>query len=147
VTRVAQVGAFKRMTHDDQMRILTTLALIGEKEPGFLKGFEAHNDIVNLAYGRDFLEERRHYDVVIVHSVLSPKLPMKGLWRLRSISLLISRHHTLKRWRSRLVSTGARMISVCELLPATLNGWELGELPGYKILSRDGRITLYRGLS
>jgi len=42
------------------------------------------------------------------------------------------------------VATRAQVIVVWELVPFALNGWQLGDLPGYRIAHRDHRVTVYR---
>lgn len=138
--RVAHVGAFKRKSQADQSRHVAAVAKIVEHDRNYFQDGIAE-DIINLSYGRDFLREGKHYDVVIVHSVLSPKVrvPSKMCPRLQ-----VSPDHTFKTWKKRLVSTGSKYISICEGQPVTMNGWELGDLPGYRILERDHLITLYQ---
>lgn len=137
--RIAQVGAFRRMSQEDSARLIATMVVILPIDKDFAMK-EKVSDIINLSYGRDFLKEKKTYDLVILHSLLSPKMPAL---RSKSPRLLVSPSHTIKEWRRRLSSSGAKYISVCEGQPATFSGWELGEVPGYRILERDNKITIY----
>lgn len=137
---MAHVGAFDPLGPDDVRRTMFTIWAIGEVEPHRKSEGKLAQDIINLSYDRDFLAERRHYDIVILHSIVSTKsrLPAGRFPRLRA-----SRHHTLKAWRARLSETGARYISICEDLPMTMSGLEIGAIPGYKVAKRDKHLTLY----
>jgi hypothetical protein len=138
---VAEVGAFKRRSREDVIRRTAALIEILELDPEFAsrkKQFE----VINLFEGRDFLRETDTYDMVIVHSVLSPSV---GLTRFKgNKELMTSPDHTVEVWRNRLVSTGAKYIVVCEGQPYTLSGRELGELPGYDLLKSDEWLTVYK---
>lgn len=137
---VAEVGAFKRPSQEDTSRRLAALIEIMEIDAPFIitqKKFDA----INLVDGRDFLRETYTYDVVIVHSVLSPGVRIRGA---RNKELLTSPDHDIEVWRNRLISTGAKYIVVCEGQPYTLSGWELGDLPGYTVLKMDTRLAVYR---
>lgn len=137
---IAEVGAFKRPSREDQIRRTAAMIEVLELDPDFAgrkKRFEA----INLADGRDFLRETGTYDMVIVHSVLSPSV---GLRQSRSKELMTSPDHTVEVWRNRLVSTGAKYIVVCEGQPYTLSGRELGELLGYDVQKSDEWVTVYK---
>lgn len=139
--RVAHVGAFERLSADDENRDLSVMGLIALLDPDYLKDQEMAPDIINLAYGRDFLQESKSYDIVILHSIVSTqvRLPSSRFPRLRA-----SPSHSLKVWRVRLGLTGAKYIAICEGLEATLSGREMGEILGYAVLKEDGAVTLYR---
>jgi hypothetical protein len=136
--KIAMVGANDPLSFDDLMRL---------DAAGVYLPFPRDNetlDIINLNNGRDFLMEKHTYGIVILHSIFHPKRPDLVLWD--SPGTRISPHHSVERWRTRLCETRAKIIVVWELLPATLNGWELDQLDGYKIHHRDSRITVYRRL-
>jgi hypothetical protein len=139
--QIAEVGAFKRRSQEDMVRRMAALIEILELDPDFVhrkKKFET----INLVDGRDFLRETDVYDMVIVHSVLSPSV---GLVRMPgNKELMTSPDHTVEVWVNRLVSTGAQYIVVAEGQPYTLSGRELGELPGYEVVKMDRRVTVYR---
>lgn len=139
--RVAHVGAFDRLSQDDENRDLSVMGLIALLDPDYLKDQDLAPDIINLTYGRDFLEESKSYDIVILHSIVSTKvrLPSSRFPRLRA-----SPSHGLKVWRVRLGLTGAKYIAICEGLEATLSGHEMGEILGYNLLKEDNFVTLYR---
>lgn len=137
--RIAHVGASKPKTQEDTCRWVVVLSRLAKRD-GFPNG--VREDTINLEYGRDFLAERKRYDGVIVHSVFNPKVRARKTQKFPR--LRISPLHSLKAWRSRLVSTNALWIAVCEGQPLTLNGWELGTLPGYAIADQDHLVTLYR---
>lgn len=117
------------------------MGLIAMLDPDYLKDQDLAADIINLAYGRDFLQESKTYDIVILHSIISTKvrLPASRFPRLR-----VSPDHSLKVWRVRLGLTGAKYIAICEGLEATLSGREMGEILGYAVLKEDNTVTLYR---
>jgi hypothetical protein len=142
--RIAEVGAFKRRSQEDMVRRMAALIEILELDPDFAhrkKKFET----INLVDGRDFLRETDVYDMVIVHSVLSPSV---GLVRMPgNKELMTSPDHTVEVWVNRLVSTGAKYIVVCEGQPYTLSGRELGDLPGYDVVKSDERLTVYKNES
>ena len=139
--RVAHVGAFDRLSAEDENRDLAVMGLITLLDPDYLKDQELAPDIINLAYGRDFLEESKSYDIVILHSIVSTKvrLPSNRFPRLRA-----SPSHSLKMWRVRLGLSGAKYIAICEGLEATLSGREMGEILGYTAIKEDAFVTLYR---
>lgn len=139
--RVAHVGAFDRLSQADVDRDISVMGLIALLDSDFLKDQDLAPDIINLAYGRDFLQESKSYDIVILHSIVSTKvrLPSTRFPRLRA-----SKDHSLKIWRVRLGLTGAKYIAICEGLEATLSGIEMGEILGYTVLKEDGYVTLYR---
>lgn len=140
---VAEVGAFKRRSREDRIRRTAALMEILELDPEFAAQTKKF-DAINLVDGRDFLREKNAYDIVIVHSVLSPSL---GPTNFKDHpELMTSPHHTVKAWRKRLAGTGAKYIVVAEGQPHTLSGYELGELPGYAIEKMDQWVTVYRRL-
>jgi hypothetical protein len=138
---VAEVGAFKRQSREDQIRRTAAMIEILELDPDFAAGskkFEA----INLVDGRDFLREVATYDMVILHSILSPSV---GLTRFKgNKELMTSPDHTVEVWRNRLVSTGAKYIVVCEGQPYTLSGRELGDLPGYDAVKSNEWLAVYK---
>lgn len=140
--RIAEVGAFKHRSREDSIRRTAAMIEIAQIDTPFAiqeKKFEA----INLADGRDFLQEDDTYDMVIVHSVLSP-----GVGRVSvpgsEEEVMVSDEHTAEAWRERLVETGAKYIVVCEGQPYTLSGYELGNLPGYRLLKSDQWVAVYR---
>ncbi len=139
---VAEVGASKRRTQEDQVRRTAALIEIFEVDPDVAvraKTFKA----INLVDGIDFLDETDTYDIVIVHSVISPYIDRRHLPS-HHPELMTSPHHDIQNWKDRLVSTGAQYVVVCEGQPYTLSGWELGDLAGYYVVKRDRRLTVYR---
>lgn len=138
---VAEVGAFERRSPEDRIRRTAALIEILELDPDFAakkKSFEA----INLAEGRDFLEETATYDIVILHSIFNSEYPEQFV-RMEDETQL-SPHHTIKSWKDRLVETEAKYIVVCEGYPFTLSGWVLRDLPGYHMEKRDRWLTVYR---
>jgi hypothetical protein len=139
--QIAEVGAFKRRSREDASRRMAALMEIFEIDPDFTyqtKKFEA----INLVDGRDFLRETATYDMVIVHSILSPSV---GLTRMRdNRELMTSPDHSVEVWRNRLVSTGAKYIVLCTGQPYSLGRWDLGELPGYTVLKDDEWLAVYK---
>jgi hypothetical protein len=133
------VGASTPLNHDDQMRHF----MVAEKGCAWGE-YEAELDVINLLQGRDFLKEKKKYDFVILHSIFHtrPEFMQRHLQD-GSMKKEISPLHTIERWQRRLVSTKATKIFVWELRPFSLSGWHLNELPGYKIESRDHRLTVY----
>lgn len=150
--RIAQVGAYNPKSIQDISRHLAiTVEVVGCERDFFGHGID--EDIVNLNYGRDFLTERRKYDLVIAHSIFTWKygrviketnLKPADLENPHFRELSTSRHHNKERWLKRLAACGARYIGVCEGQPAAMSGWELGDIAGYEILKRDHLITVYR---
>lgn len=120
-------------------RSLSALASISVHDKNFLCKREMAHDVINLSYGRDFLMEARLYDVVVIHSILSPQI--KGFWRFPRLQ--VSPIHSLKMWRRRLVETSAKYIVICKNDPATLSGGEIGRLSGYDIIKKDETQTVY----
>lgn len=140
---VAEVGAFKRLSPEDRIRRTAALIAILEIDQDFAalkKTFEA----INLVDGRDFLEDTDTYDIVIVHSVLSPQVNRAHMPTHIKPELMTSPHHDIQNWKNRLVSTEAKYIVVCEGQPYTLSGWELGKLPGYTKVKGDQWLTVYQ---
>lgn len=140
--KIAMVGAHRPGTFDDQMRLFSTQMhgwIADDINPKNL-------DVINLEYGRDFLNERRRYSTVIVHSVFhsnrSTFKPIPQHERRGSVNQ--SPRHSIEAWRRRLAGTCAETIVVWELVPCTLNGWQLNELNGYRIAHRDHRVTVYK---
>lgn len=143
--KIAQVGASIPPTADDGFRTVEGLVSIAE----FIQLKDVISEPINLEYGRDFLAERHKYDAVIVHSVFHTRpdfmrfVKSDPQFRAQQVSPL----HTVEKWRKRLAATGAKVIVLFELLPMSLSGWQVSEIPGYRIHKRDGRITVYRKLS
>lgn len=86
------------------------------------------DDYIDLNDGRDFLQERSNYDIVILHMVYSPdELDYRG----KEGSIFnISPLHNPRNWRNRLVSTGAKYIFAFGDTNE-VSGRYLGRLPGY----------------
>lgn len=152
---IAQVGAFKRFSLDDTCRMAVAMMVISSYDREFFKPKPKHN-VINLAYGRDFLVEDEQYDLVVLHSILhcyasetpegfaAVKERAKKIGKEKGKLLLLSPHHSIDKWRERLMNCGATFIVICEGGPATLSGWKIGDIAGYEILQRDSKITLYR---
>jgi hypothetical protein len=140
---IAEVGAFKRRSTEDLVRRTAALIEIIEIDPEFAAS-KKEFDAINLFDGRDFLVETYTYDVVIVHSVLSPSLSKRLGPMPSNKELMTSPDNDGKVWVNRLVSTGAKYIVVCEGQPYTLSGLELGDLPGYNVLKQDRWLTVYK---
>ena len=150
--KIGHVGAYNPKSIEDTSRHLAIGIEVATDNMTFFKD-GVTEDIVNLNYGRDFLVERRKYDLVITHSIFTWKygrviketnLKPADLENPHFRELSTSKHHSKERWLSRLRSCGARYIGVCEGQPAAMSGWELGDIPGYEILKRDHLITVYR---
>lgn len=140
--KVAEVGAFKRRSREDTIRRTAALIEIFKLDPEFTarkKKFET----INLVDGRDFLTETGTYDLVILHSILSPMLPL-NLSPFVEDECRVSMHHDIDTWRDRLEETRAAYIVVAEGQPYTLSGRELGDLPGYDVMKSDEWLTVYR---
>jgi hypothetical protein len=140
---IAHVGAFKRFSEADQGRTVFAVAAVMKYDREFIKE-RRENDIINLCYGRDFLTETFKYDMVILHSILFRRY--EYLQNVTDRELLTSPHNDIEHWRARLTDTDAKFIVVCEYLPATLSGWNLGQLDGYERLEIDAKIAVYRKL-
>lgn len=140
--QVAEVGAFKRRSREDMIRRTAAMIEIIKIDEPFAaqeKKFEA----INLVDGRDFLKEDDVYDIVIVHSVVSPSLGRVTVPGAEH-ELMVSDDHSVEAWRERLASTRAKYIIVCEGQPYTLSGYELGNIPGYKLVRSDEWVAVYR---
>jgi len=140
--RIAEVGAFRRQSREDNIRRTAAMIEIAQIDTPFIiqkKKFEA----INLVDGRDFLQEDDTYDIVILHSILSPMLPL-NLGPFVEDECRVSIHHNGDAWKERLISTGAKYIVVCEGQPYTLSGYELGKIPGYKLLKIDQWVAVYQ---
>ncbi|KKL93626.1 hypothetical protein LCGC14_1872800 [marine sediment metagenome] len=142
MTRFGQIGADSPFTDEDRTRMATAMIAILEAGGG-TNG--AEHDVVNLAYGRDFLTENKRYDVVIVHSVFDSDPAMRDAFGASVFpATRCSPQHSYETWRRRLVDTGAEWIVVCEGQPCCLSGWQIGELEGYERLRLDTLIAVYR---
>lgn len=143
---IGHVGAERPYTMDDLMRRVQ--AMLKLETP--FEGVE--EDIVNLLYGRDFLTETCTYDVVIVHSVFhtNHQTMMRAtiedaIGAGPGLAIVpVSPHHSVPKWRSRLVGTQGRDILVFESQPMSLSGWTLSDLNGYDIVQLDGHVAHYR---
>lgn len=143
--RIAHVGAFRDKSSEDGARSVESLYRILQHDRDFIYGTKPNHDTINLIYGRDFLKESRTYDLVILHSIFHVNL--LGLARGKDRKQLsLSSKHSVLNWVRRLIKTRAIYISVCEGQPHSLSGWHLGEIPGYEILERDAKVTLYKAL-
>lgn len=146
LVQIGQVGMSRKPTVGDVARICQTIEILGPEWP---RPPEARFkfDIVNMDYGRDFLQESKRYQIVLVHSVFHANDNFMGgmreYWEEKRLPWLVSRFHTLDKWRERLVGTRAGHILVFESVPMSLNGWQLGDLNGYAIERRDARVTYY----
>lgn len=141
--RIAHVGAFRGKSSEDGARSVETICRILQHDRDFIYGTKADHDTINLIYGRDFLKENRTYDLVILHSIFhtaQPKLVRGKDYK----QLSLSPKHSVLNWARRLIRARAIYISVCEGQPHSLSGWNLGDLPGYRILERDAKVTLYK---
>jgi hypothetical protein len=133
--KIAMVGANDPLTFDDMMRLDSASCYLP-----FPRDDETL-DIINLNHGRDFLAEHGKYGIVILHSIFHTNLKYQGV---KPAQVEQSPYHSIENWRKRLSATAAKIIVVWELLPASLNGWQLNDLDGYKIHHRDTRITVYK---
>jgi hypothetical protein len=139
------------MSREDRSRMIVALSLwLRHERPP--KGVNWKNDTVNLADGRDFLDEKERYDIVVLHSIFHPRGEVTEALR-RDLAeqvgpaALLSSRHAVPAWQRRLERSGAKYIIVCAGQPFTLDGWQLGELEGYEIAERDGIVTVYRAKS
>jgi hypothetical protein len=139
---IAEVGAFKRPSREDKIRRTAALIAVTEVDPDFT-GHAKKFDAINLVDGRDFLAEDDTYDMVVVHSVLSPGVKVPKEMKLHP-ELMVSDTHDVEAWRDRLVATGAKYIVVCEGQPHTMSGYELGRLPGYELVKADQWVAVYQ---
>lgn len=141
--QVAHVGAFKKKSPQDSARNVESVYRIMKRDRGFFEGTMADPDTINLTHGRDFLEEDKTYDLVILHSIFHASVLGVARGKVKRW-LWLSDRHSVKNWKKRLERTKAQYISVCEGQPHSLSGWHLGEIPGYEILERDEKVTLYK---
>lgn len=146
--RVAQVGAFRPFSEEDRTRWVVAMARVLTYEGDFGRGGPRHS-VFNLKYGEDFLADEGLYEMVVLHSVLHPICEVttdlcKELRKIQDGVAMVSPLHTLEKWRERLRLTNAKWIVACGGLPSSLDGWQLREMDGYKIVERNGMVTLYR---
>lgn len=142
-TRVAHVGASidpnnperEIWGENDQWHIDTVMRwLIDRDEHECLYYDRRVDDFVDLNDGRDFLEENKRYDIVILHMVYSPDDPIHNSYRFHPQSqspFRTSRLHTREAWRRRLASTGAKYIFTFGDYDE-VSGFYLGAIPGYE---------------
>ena len=140
--KIAHVGADKKYSAGDQYRIVSSYATLFECGIDFTRQ-KIRRDIVNLNCGRDFLQEKKEYDMVVLHSIFHTDADVKNISEDSRIYCGLSIEHSLEAWRKRLIETKASHIVICENQPFSLNGWNIGELGGYKIINRDEEITIY----
>lgn len=135
----AHVGATRPFTEADETRSLFANIAVLRHDQNFIK--KQQQDIINLMYKRDFLLEDRTYDYVVLHSIFEHNFTGSEDF---PVDAKVSPRHTVENWRNRLANTDAEFIVICEGQPQTLSGWQIDKIPGYKILERDTKITLYR---
>jgi hypothetical protein len=137
------------MSREDRSRYVVALGLWLKHAGTRPDGLKWREDRVNLADGRDFLEETEQYDLVVLHSIFHPRGEITDALR-RDLAekvgpaALLSPKHAVPAWKRRLEGCGAKHIIVCAGQPFTLDGWQLGELKAYEIAERDGLVTVYR---
>ena len=143
--RIAQVGQSKKPTVADRHRWIHALAKIVELGEAAFLDEGAEHDTINLEVGRDFLLEDGKYDLVMVHSIFYAETS-NGVIRPdpRISEIGVSPHHCLKKWRTRLLRTKARLIVVYEGIAMSLNGHDLGNLSGYERIFLDRNMAIYR---
>lgn len=152
-TQVAQVGAYKRRTDGDITRWLTAVDWLMRNARHY-DWTKPKHDVVNLRYGRDFLQEIEQYDIVVLHDIYDGTLSNYQLdhvvgaprvfTRQAKMALRTSPLQTVGAWAWRLARTGAEYIFVFEMSPACINGWNLGSLNGYDTVHQDHIFTVYR---
>jgi len=103
-----------------------------------------HDDFIDLNDGRDFLQEDKTYDIVILHFVYHARFGDR--FRETSEGLFVqSPLHSINNWRGRLVRTGAKYIfadgAYSEISPETLS--QLSGYEGPEILKRGHEIGVY----
>jgi hypothetical protein len=109
--QVAHVGAHRPFTELDDSLWARALSILSPTDLTY-----ESKDIINLDYGRDFLQENHRYHGVVLHNVffshnLDPGA--SGLDECRT-----SPHGTLTGWARRLIATEARWIMVIEVAVA-----------------------------
>lgn len=143
-TRIAHVGGFKRMSDSDSGRWMLALTWLLENATMPLG---CKHEAVNLKYGRDFLAEHEQYDIVVMHDIFWGGPILKGVFRGRSSNdralVKTSPLQSEQRWVERLSETGAKHIFIFETAPACVNGWKLGDLPGYIRKHIDTTFAVY----
>lgn len=97
----------------------------------------ADKDFINLAQGRDFLEEQGTYDIVILCWVFGPTT-----YRGTEGGLNVSKKHTSEEWKTRLTATGAKYIFAFGD-ETEVGGEYLGSIPGYHINIVSSSATVY----
>lgn len=142
---VAQVGCHKRRTDGDIGRWLTAVDwLLKNKVPIS----RLNHDVVNLDYGRDFLREDKRYHMVVMHDIYDGKVALEQqigyFTRAARKVLQTSPLQSPEAWVQRLAATQAEYIFVFEMQISCLNGWKLGDIPGYITAHRDTEYTVYR---
>ena len=140
---VAHDGAFKTKCPEDEARTVESVVRIMRFDNDFFNTPEVKHETINLIHGRDFLEEDYKYDVVVLHSIFNPPDPKAARGKAKRW-LWLSDRHSVPNWKRRLARSKAIYISVCEGQPYTLSGWHLGDIRGYKIVDRDGKMTIYK---
>jgi hypothetical protein len=98
---------------------------------------DADKDFINLAQGRDFLEESGTYDVVILCWIFGPTT-----YRGTEGVLNVSKKHTPEEWKARLVATGAKYIFAFGN-KTEVGGHYLGSIPGYRTTTLSPSATVY----
>jgi hypothetical protein len=97
----------------------------------------ANKDFINLAQGRDFLEEQETYDVVILCWVFGPTT-----YRGTEGWFNVSKKHTPEEWKARLIATGAKYIFAFGN-KTEVGGNYLGSIPGYHTTTLSSSATVY----
>lgn len=144
--RVAQVGAYKPMGMDDNVRWIMAARWLLEHDTifGTSQFGRPVNDIINLIYERDFLQEKHKYDIVLLHSLFDPKMDGIKVSFVDRAMCGVSDKHSLETWHKRFVSSEAKYIFVFESYPMSLSGWSLGQIPGYVQAHIDSEFAVYK---
>jgi hypothetical protein len=126
---IAHVGCNNPMTDFDSGCRVVALAAAANFR--VLKVSAAYkHDIINLAYQRDFLQEKKKYDAVIVYSVFHTHT--RYLRAAVYGSCAVSKLHSEEAWAKRLRGTGASWIALVDAAPMSLSGWHIHKLQGYE---------------
>lgn len=135
----AHVGAHKPFTADDLTRLGSVVA------NGYFEFRLGPADVINLEYGRDFLVEDKQYDCVLLHTIFHANRPeWLQMAQAAAHTIIVSPKHSLEAWRERLIKTDAKLICAYGGKMCSLEGWHIGDLPGYTIDVRDAMVTMYR---
>jgi hypothetical protein len=139
-TRVAHVGASKNPDNpeheiwyeNDRHHIDMVYAWLADNgySMEYFRPQIRTDDFIDLNDGRDFLQERHEYEMVILHHVYSPHKLKHPRNPLGQSPFRYSRYHSKEEWVSRLIGTGAAFIFAFGNYDEVCGDY-LGELPGY----------------